>query len=201
VLLLSPFLPLLFMGEEYGETAPFQYFVSFLDPELVAAVRQGRRQEFAGFVWDGEPPDPQGEETFRRSRLHRELRQQGRHRALYELHRELIRLRRTLPALAHLSKDNLAATSSEEPRALVVRRGAAGRECAAVYHFGEFPAAVQFFLPPGRWAKILDSEAERWYGDGSPVPAVLEVAGEVSLTLPPQAFVLFAAEEVGNGPL
>jgi maltooligosyltrehalose trehalohydrolase len=201
VLLLSPFLPLLFMGEEYGETAPFQYFVSFLAPELVEAVRQGRREEFAGFVWDGEPPDPQGEETFRRSRLHRDLRHQGRHRALYELHRELIRLRRTRPALAQLSKDNLTATSFEEPRVLVVRRGPAGQECAAVYHFGESPAAVQFFLPPGRWAKILDSEAKRWYGAGSPVPAVLEAAGEVSLTLPPQAFVLFAAEKVGNGTL
>ncbi len=50
VVLTSPFVPLLFMGEEYGETAPFQYFVSHGDPDLVEAVRQGRREEFAGVV-------------------------------------------------------------------------------------------------------------------------------------------------------
>ena len=71
--LLSPFIPLLFMGEEYGETAPFQYFVSHSDPALIEAVRQGRREEFAAFAWQGEVPDPQDEATFRRSRLNRDL--------------------------------------------------------------------------------------------------------------------------------
>src|SRR5690606_2789042 len=56
--ILSPFLPLLFMGEEYAETAPFQYFTSFPDAELGRAVSEGRRREFAAFVWQGEVPDP-----------------------------------------------------------------------------------------------------------------------------------------------
>ena len=67
-MLLSPFVPLLFMGDEYGETAPFQYFVSHSDPSLIEAVRKGRREEFAAFKWKGEPPDPQDEGTFSNGR-------------------------------------------------------------------------------------------------------------------------------------
>ena len=74
--LLSPFIPLLFMGEEYGEPAPFLYFVSHTDPDLVEAVRMGRRREFREFQWKGEPPDPQAPESFRKCILNPSLRQQ-----------------------------------------------------------------------------------------------------------------------------
>jgi maltooligosyltrehalose trehalohydrolase len=84
IILLSPNLPLLFMGEEYGETAPFPYFVSHSDPALIDAVRRGRRAEFASFGWEGNPPDPQAEKTFRSARLHPPLVRWGgiRHRFL-----------------------------------------------------------------------------------------------------------------------
>ena len=62
--LLSPYLPMLFMGEEYGETNPFLYFISHTDPELVKAVQEGRKKEFKAFKWAGNIPDPQSEETF-----------------------------------------------------------------------------------------------------------------------------------------
>src|SRR5207302_1718063 len=68
-IILSPFIPMLFMGEEYGETAPFQYFTSHGDPQLIEAVRRGRREEFEEFEWEGEPPDPHDEATFFRSKL------------------------------------------------------------------------------------------------------------------------------------
>ncbi len=68
LLLLSPYLPLLFMGEEYGEESPFPFFCSFGDPDLVRAVREGRQREFEAFTWQGEVPDPQGEETFASAR-------------------------------------------------------------------------------------------------------------------------------------
>src|SRR5207248_10568912 len=76
--LLLPFIPLLFMGEEYGEEAPFEYFISHGDPGLVEAVRQGRGAEFAAFSWQTEPPDPQDENTFLRAKLNHELRRTGR---------------------------------------------------------------------------------------------------------------------------
>ncbi len=69
MVLLSPYIPLIFMGEEYGETAPFLFFISHSDPELIKAVRQGRKDEFKTFNWKDEPPDPQDIETFMRSKL------------------------------------------------------------------------------------------------------------------------------------
>ncbi|MBX6333569.1 MAG: malto-oligosyltrehalose trehalohydrolase, partial [Gemmatimonadaceae bacterium] len=71
LLLLAPYVPLLFMGEEYGETHPFQYFVSHTDPALVEAVRRGREAELESFAWEGPIPDPGAEATFTRSVLDR----------------------------------------------------------------------------------------------------------------------------------
>ena len=98
LLLLSPYVPLLFMGEEYGETSPFQYFVSHGDPALVEAVRVGRRLEFEAFGSMGDVPDPQAEETFLRSRLDRTLPARPGHAELLTLYRDLLQLRREEPA-------------------------------------------------------------------------------------------------------
>ena len=101
LLLLSPWVPLLFMGQEYGETAPFAYFTSHSDPGLGEAVREGRRAEFAAFGWSPEAiPDPQDPATFRAATLRWESREKEPHLRLLELHRDLLRLRRRLPALA-----------------------------------------------------------------------------------------------------
>src|SRR5205823_8202978 len=69
--ILSPFIPMLFMGEEYGETAPFQYFTSHADVDLIEAVRLGRHKEFDAFRWSGQPPDPHEDETFLQSKPRR----------------------------------------------------------------------------------------------------------------------------------
>jgi maltooligosyltrehalose trehalohydrolase len=99
ILLLSPYVPLLFMGEEYGETHPFLYFVSHSDPKLVEAVREGRRREFAAFGWSGEIPDPQSESTFEASRLDWGAAHRPPHAQLRALYHDLLELRRALPAL------------------------------------------------------------------------------------------------------
>jgi maltooligosyltrehalose trehalohydrolase len=91
LVLLGSGLPLLFMGEEYGETAPFLYFTSHSDPALAKAVSEGRKKEFIA-KGAHEIPDPQDEETFRRSKLSH--RRDGRHGALREHYRALLALRR-----------------------------------------------------------------------------------------------------------
>ena len=97
--LLSPYVPMLFMGEEYDETHPFLYFVSHGDEQLVESVRKGRREEFKSFGWGDDVPDPQSEETFRRSRLDRTRSAGGEGAAMLALYRDLIRLRRQERAL------------------------------------------------------------------------------------------------------
>ena len=95
----APALPLLFMGEEYGETSPFQFFTSFLDPNLAELVRKGRTAEFERFAWQGEVPDPGATATYLRSRLNHSLAGAPRHRELREYYRRWLALRATHPAL------------------------------------------------------------------------------------------------------
>ncbi|MFP5286966.1 MAG: malto-oligosyltrehalose trehalohydrolase [Thermoanaerobaculia bacterium] len=160
--LLSPFLPLLFMGEEWGETAPFLYFVSHSDEALVEAVREGRREEFSSFSWKGEAPDPQSPDTFERSRIDPGLREREPNVRLYAFYKELIRLRKSDPVLAHLSKRDLEVEL--EGDSIVMRRWNGDREVVVLFNFGEKRAP----LPPGE--KILDSAEERWGGPGSAGP-------------------------------
>jgi maltooligosyltrehalose trehalohydrolase len=121
--LLAPYIPLLFMGEEYGEPAPFQFFTNHGDAALIEAVRKGRREEFASFVWAGEVPDPDDPETFARSRLGHRYRQDGStHAVLREFYRELLRLRRELPALAALDLETLDVAADETTKTLTLHR-------------------------------------------------------------------------------
>jgi maltooligosyltrehalose trehalohydrolase len=111
--LFAPQIPLLFMGEEYGETAPFQFFTDHDDPAIAEATREGRKREFAKFTaFQGEVPDPQDPATFERSKLHPEMGDDG----LRAFYTELIALRRSLPREVDTDAD-------ETRRVLRVRRG------------------------------------------------------------------------------
>jgi maltooligosyltrehalose trehalohydrolase len=190
VILLSPYLPLLFMGEEYGESAPFQYFVSHSDPDLIDAVRRGRTEEFAAFEWQTHPPDPQDETTFLRAKLNRDLRREPHHQALFQFYRELINLRRSLPALAHLDKETLEATGYEEERVLFVRRWCADDEVVIVFSLNEMPVSLTVPIPAGRWRRRLDSADTDWCGPGGVTPEEVHSRGSFALTLGPTAFSL-----------
>lgn len=190
--LLAPFIPLLFMGEEYGETAPFAYFISHGDPQLIEAVRSGRRRQCQAFGMPGEPPDPQDETTFSRSRLNRELSLQNiSSRVLLDFYGELIRLRRHTPGLRRLSKREMTVTADEEQRTLFVRRGPVHRQVALLFHFSGIRQTVLIPLPAGAWRKILDSGEHRWLGGGSGVPMSIGSEGAVRVSVPPWAILLW----------
>jgi maltooligosyltrehalose trehalohydrolase len=195
VVLLSPSIPLMFMGEEYGETAPLSYFISHSDPDLIEAVRRGRREEFAAFGWADEPPDPQDESTFLRAKLNHDLRRKGAHRMLLELYGELIRLRKEIPALASLSKANMEISDYEREMVLIIKRWSGTDEAIAVFHFGKVLTSIRVPFPKGKWRKRLDSADERWQGLGSNVPPEFVSDGEAALSLSPRAFVLFIKEK------
>ena len=95
LLMTAPFVPMLFQGEEWNASSPFQYFTDHQDAALAESVRKGRRAEFAHFVANAsEIPDPQASQTFERSKLDWDERESGEHREIYEWYRRLIRLRR-----------------------------------------------------------------------------------------------------------
>ena len=154
-MLLSPHIPLLFMGEEYAETAPFLYFVSHGDPALVEAVRRGRRQEFARFTWEGEVPDPQDEATFLRSKVNPVLATKGRGQVLHRLYRNLIDLRRTVPALGCRGLSPPEITVDPSGQMLDIRRRESGSCVRVLFHLGEVKGYYQTTWPEGPWHKIL----------------------------------------------
>jgi maltooligosyltrehalose trehalohydrolase len=124
VVLLAPFVPMLFQGEEWAASTPFQYFTDHPDEELGRLVSEGRREEFAAFGWDpGSVPDPQARETFERSRLRWDERGDGRHAEILEWHRSLIALRRSTPELLEGDMSALELVYDEGARWMWFARG------------------------------------------------------------------------------
>jgi maltooligosyltrehalose trehalohydrolase len=184
---LSSFVPLLFMGEEYGETAPFQYFTSHTDPQLAEAVRRGRQEEFANFRWTGQIPDPQAESTFAASKLNHVLIANEPHGTLQRFYRMLLRFRRD-HQLARTTL--LAVTEYESPRVVMVLHGTARNLLAMLFHFGDATGIWTVHLPSGTWEKRLDSADSLWKGPGISLPPEIEVAGSFRVSLPPRSFVV-----------
>ena len=191
IVLLSPYLPLLFMGEEYGETAPFPYFISHSDPDLIAAVRRGRREEFASFHWRGEPPDPQDEKTFMSAKLNHALRHApGRHRTLWEFHRRLIELRTGIAALTEADRNCREVFGFGGPRIGCMHRWSEHDAVFLIFHAGEDPVTATIPVPVGRWRRQLDSSSTRWEGPGGSLANQLTSEGELVLTLQPFNFLM-----------
>jgi maltooligosyltrehalose trehalohydrolase len=135
----SPYTAMLFMGEEWGSSHPFQYFSSHPEPELARATAEGRKAEFAHHGWDAdEIPDPQDPQTFTRSKLDWREADAGEHARLKEIYRRLITLRRTEPDLADPWLEHLSVDYDEDEQWLVMRRGALSIAC----NIGSAPAAV-----------------------------------------------------------
>jgi maltooligosyltrehalose trehalohydrolase len=172
LLLTSPFTPMLFMGEEWGASTPWQYFTDHQDPELAEAVRAGRRREFAEHGWSAEEvPDPQSPATVAASTLDRAERERGPHARLLDWYRRLIALRRAHPALASPAPPESVA-HDEAARWLVLRRG----DYRTAVNLSPEPRTV----PLGRGTRTAELLAH-FPADAPPVPDA------DNLHLPPQS--------------
>ena len=175
LVLLGPFTPMLFQGEEWASTSPFLYFADHEDPELARQVSEGRRREFVAFGWDPAAiPDPESRASFERSKIRWDELSETAHAAMLEWYRELIRLRRSTPSLNNGEPGNTKVTYNEEQRWLCVSRGSVEIACNL--------ASESRFLPLKRDAKlILASRAGVEIGDGG-------------ITLPPDAVAVLQAD-------
>ncbi|RYZ00437.1 MAG: malto-oligosyltrehalose trehalohydrolase [Chitinophagaceae bacterium] len=192
--LLSPFLPMLWMGEEWGETAPFQYFVSHTDPGLAEAVRQGRRQEFAAFHAEGEAPDPVAEETFERSKLQWDMPSREPHATMLRFYKKAIALRKALPALRTLDRSTVQAEGDEGAQLLLLHRQGGGQTALAFLNFSKATVSAQLPVAQGAWILRLDSASHEWGGPGSLAPQT-GLSGD-TLQIQPESFVLYTYDHV-----
>ena len=200
--LLSPFTPMLFMGEEYGSLVPFPFFTDFADVQLIEAVRTGRRAEFASFSWEGEPPDPQSPATFHSAVLDWDVRRDERHAPVLALHRRLIELRRKAPAVhAADAMSTDALDSAGEPSdgssaqgIISILRRAAEQSSLLLLNFAADTAHIDMPATGQVWRCALDTESSEFGGAGSAVPDVIGPAGH-RLQLAAHSAVLLLHDE------
>jgi maltooligosyltrehalose trehalohydrolase len=183
--MLSRYLPLIFMGEEYGERHPFLYFTSHSDADLIEAVRKGRREEFAAFAWAGEAPDPHAQETFTQSMIAFE--QAGEANPLWRFYRELIALRHH-PALRSLARADVDAWVHDAEKTLVVSRRTGQDAALLVCNFSGERQTVT--LPvDGHWRMALSSADPEWDGPGGASHA--SGPGSLRIALPAHSATLY----------
>lgn len=154
----APFVPLLFQGEEWATSSPFQYFTDHADPGLGRAVRDGRRAEFAAFGWEPDAvPDPQDIQTYLRSRLRWEERSDPRHGDMEAWYRGLVAFRRSHPALRGGPLESVRVSVDEAARTLAIRRGTVVVAC----NLGGEAARLEV---PGGWGEPREvlASADGW---------------------------------------
>jgi maltooligosyltrehalose trehalohydrolase len=156
VVLLSPYLPLLFMGEEYGERRPFLYFADHGDPALREAVREGRKAEFRDFDWDKVPPDPFSLETFAACRLDWGAMERPGHAELLAFYKYLLRLRREHPSLVRPDPSGVRVKMDESARTLAFERSGGGRRLLCLMNFSPEPRE-DVPWPEGPWRTLAAS--------------------------------------------
>ncbi|WP_242917513.1 malto-oligosyltrehalose trehalohydrolase [Pontibacter liquoris] len=189
LILLSPYVPMLFMGEEYGEQSPFLYFVSHTDEELVEAVRKGRKEEFKAFTWEGEVPDPQSEETFNNSKLQHSYPHNTRQNQLREFYKALIALRKSAPALDRPDKQQMRVELEADKLVLHLVHTSKEPHLYCLFNITNTPQITTLLATDktNSWEPLLQSSAEVWGGPGDELTQPLPAQQQITL---PAASVL-----------
>lgn len=190
--LVSPFLPMLFMGEEYSEPHPFQYFVSHTDKKLTEAVRKGRKAEFAAFHTEGEAPDPVDDASFIRSKLQWELVEQEPYATMLRFYKALIALRKRLPALHHLNRQYLEVSSDENTKTLMLHRWHEENRVLCLMNFSDQIQHVQLPHNQQQWYKVLTSADTEWNG---PTAVADSANASAPAALQPQSITIYSNQK------
>jgi maltooligosyltrehalose trehalohydrolase len=160
IFLMAPFVPMLFMGEEFAEDNPFQYFVSHGDPDLVKAVQEGRKREFQYFFEkSGEFPDPQSQDTFNHSKLNWNFREDETKSVIFEYYKELLQLRKN-GAFNAFRKEDISIETDKEREMMQI----SGDRIYAVFNFKKEEQEVNLPKKKGDWKVVLASAAKKWLG-------------------------------------
>ena len=185
VVIASPFIPMFFMGEEWSEPNSFLFFISHTDKELAALTNAGRKKEFSYFNWQGEPPDPRLEETFEQSTLQWHLKENDRHRILFDYYRTIISLRKTNAVLSIPDRHNLDVMANEEKQTVMLERWQGKDQIIVLMNFSKL--RQEFILPlEGKWNAILDSAAVKWNGPQDAPPFI-----EGTITVMPESILIY----------
>lgn len=146
--MISPYIPMLFMGEEWGEPNPFLFFISHTDQELAAIVNKGRKEEFSYFNWAGEPPDPRLDQTFFNSSLQWDLLEAEPHRNMHSYYRMLIAFRKANTALNNTNRNATKADADEINNILRLQRWSDEQRLECILNFSN--TDQRYMWPDGK---------------------------------------------------
>ncbi len=176
LVMMAPYIPMLFMGEEYAASTPFLYFADHEDPEMAKLVSEGRKREFADFGFDGaEIPNPEDPDVFQRSKLNWAEVHEGEHEGMYQWVKALIRIRRSSNCLNDGDRGHLRVSFSEEQRSLRMDRG----QVSVLLNLGDKPATFEL-TPEHKLLLALDPEQTMMKGS--------------KVSLPPEGFAVYSYE-------
>jgi maltooligosyltrehalose trehalohydrolase len=196
--MVSPFIPLLFMGEEWAEQHPFLYFVSHTDSQLAEAVRKGRKEEFKSFQNSTDPPDPMAEETFIQSRLQWELNGKQKHRIMFEFYKRLISIRKYFLPLNIFKREQLEISCDQQNNTLQFIRWKGRKQLngnnqiACLMNFSKTDRFLKF--PSDQtWSKILCSSDPVWFGE---IRSPELITGGDEVLLAAESFLIYINKHV-----
>ncbi|BAV07650.1 malto-oligosyltrehalose trehalohydrolase [Filimonas lacunae] len=161
--LLSPYVPMLFMGEEYAAETPFCFFADYSEQQLRDSLIEGRKKEFAAFNWEVDPPDALSEQVYHNCKLQWQQRNTGRHQVMLRWYTQLIVLRKKQALLSNLNKNNIYITAIGEDGCVVHRQDDRGTQhlfCG--FNFSEKSLSYPLPLAGKTWQKLLDSTEQQW---------------------------------------
>ena len=188
-MLVSPFIPLLFMGEEYAEDNPFLYFISHEDKGLIEAVRKGRKEEFKSFSWKGEPPDPYDIKTFESSKLNWTKIEKKPNCFVLDFYKEMIRLRKSLAPLKNPDKKNMDIHTVDNA-VIILKRWQKKEAVYCIMNFSDKEIKTDLNMSEGHWKKIMDSADTKWGGAGCSLPE--NIAKKADVLIPGFAFIVYS---------
>lgn len=186
IMLAAPYVPMLFMGEEFAEKNPFQYFVSHGDKDLVKAVQEGRKREFKYFNQaDGEFPDPQSEDTFEHSKINWDFKQDPQQKDIFGFYKEMLKLRKE-GAFKDFSTSEIKTKIKEESKILQVSAEGGKDSLFGIFNFNS--EAFSMKLSDGKEPQLIVFSADKKFGGTS---AAEDLRDGDTLNVPKESFLIF----------
>jgi maltooligosyltrehalose trehalohydrolase len=199
LVILSPYLPLIFMGEEYGEKAPFHYFIDHSDEDLIEAVRKGKHEEHASGVCEEDIPDPSVESVFWECKLDLTRERQGEQALILEFYKKLFALRARLPALQVTDRKHIEVVGMHPQKVLAVQRHCGNSSVLCLFGCSNMEEEISLALPKGSWEKVLDSSEHHWRGPGAQAPDNIEASGsETKICVNAFSVMVYASSNIGG---
>ncbi|WP_118950469.1 malto-oligosyltrehalose trehalohydrolase [Taibaiella helva] len=195
VVLTAPFVPLLFMGEEWGASSPFLYFTDHSDKQLIQAVEAGRKAEFAAFQREGEPFPANAEATWLRSRLDWTERSGDRHETMFRFYRHLIQLRKTHAALKNYDRAAVEVSCDSSKEVLILERTYEEQHLYCLFNFSLQPHEVRLREDAFPLRLLLCSSDQCWMGPGD---SASRYDRDTVLTLTPRSALILSNDHVSS---